>query len=1147
MCAYLSNYLLPSAHLARMPAKFTSLANKQRQLTAEGSTVVVDDLKIAHNKKKLELLASRMLADDTFTLLEAAHVSAAKQARALRARQGLQGAREHIDDVDASGLGMSDLGFRLGGVALTSGGGFAIQDASSSLRRGAKLKVVPIFSRSAPVSSALFRSPGLSDDESDGGGGPSTRARGGRDATGDSEDARSSSAAMPMRSPNRIQLAPLGMPSRKPKLDISSDQISSALIDWRAPTRLYVWGSGASGQLGAGSDPKNGKAVVQRCLNPMRVHIGGDPAADDGGDAKTSSTSNPDSIHRGIVEVTPIRVAVGRSVTAVIDNKRRVWTTGDGWLGRGGLERAHIPQPVTGLGGPVSVVEVACGHGFFVCCTMEGHVFVWGENLSMAHLNITSRKDFRRDGLGLGGSRAADKDANPSAPASPGASRAPAAFLAAGKQPLSSPSGAAGGAESAAVPRGATAHGHPLGLAPGDHERVPMPRQVIGGGLGGHGEHICSVAAGEGHMVALSTTGRVFTWGAGTSGACGHGSLDHCWSPTAIKLRPRRGNGLGSNDPYGSHNTTRNSSFSSSIHGSPGSGYGSDGDNESVSGSTIGGASAVASVVTRGTGTLNRSSFLSPRSFLQAARRQRIAGAATEGGDDEGDAGAAALSGTAAEEGRLVCAIAAGAHHTAVLACDGGVHVFGFAADGRLGLGIDKPIAVSRPTQLRGLPTMVGLACGGAHTLLLSADGRVYACGDNTFGQCGVNSRIYAQSHAAETLMSLSSSSSVVPPRLHADSLGVHEDVPAEAKVLVPRQVFTPSFSNVLLSKVIAGDRHSAAISLDGQLWMWGLNAEGACGNGSDTTSPEPVRVNRFKELRVVQAALGTIHSAAIVSRSKANNSTRPIDNFDGGDDAATGGGGGAAEPQLPIKLRRVRRQQLSVRMKAIAYAAAIRRRRARAARRRALRKAAADKMASSHGGTQRYSRAIEATQAAQTSDAARGGLGSSDGDVTDADADATGRGRSTRIGAQSYQVAVPKPIPHAAAVAAAGTHRHHHHHHHGRRRTWEEERDDAEFGKHAAAHYIQTMMRRWLWRVKRASATWRARAAGLQQTAAFANGNTSARSLGLGAGGVAGSSSSMTSTGATPRLNHQESARRAQLTQLHALGFKAPQPHGTR
>jgi len=41
------------------------------------------------------------------------------------------------------------------------------------------------------------------------------------------------------------------------------------------------------------------------------------------------------------------------------------------------------------------------------------------------------------------------------------------------------------------------------------------------------GVSVVSVAAGDGHMVALSASGVVFTWGDGKAGACGHGGRIH--------------------------------------------------------------------------------------------------------------------------------------------------------------------------------------------------------------------------------------------------------------------------------------------------------------------------------------------------------------------------------------------------------------------------------------------------------------------------------------------------------------------------------------------------------------------------------------------------------------------------------------------
>jgi alpha-tubulin suppressor-like RCC1 family protein len=1053
------------------------------------------DLKAAQSSRaRLDALAGRLLADDTFFLIDTARVSPAKQARALRARMARFGASggpvvqpdsgdeeeaalargggarrrrggdgdDEDDDDDGDGDRPVHAGSlraaRFGGVSLSSQLGNPITDAASALRRGARLRVSPIRGSGG----------------GDGSGG----------LVGSASSAAASSSSPAGRSPHRLQLAPLPgrspsyahKPSaRGPAIDASSSEISGALVEWRAPTRLYVWGGGPKGQLGVGA--LDGRATSTRMSVPVRIQVG-----------------------------TPIRVSCGRDATAIVDSQRRLWTCGDGWLGRGVKERTHVPVLLPTTGGPMSIVEVACGHGFFVACTVDGAVVVWGENLTMAAL-AGSSKEFRKDGLGIG--RAA-------APHSPAAAAA-----------SSSSGGGAAGAESAPAssPRvpavagaGLTAHGHPLGLTPGELTRVPAPKFVPGffGGptpaspspSGPSGDVVISVAAGEGHMVAMTAAGHVFTWGAGTSGACGHGTLEHCYSPRRIRLRPRR-----VRDP------TATPWASTAI--------GED----------------AAAEEDEGLGSGRRGSFgsLMSSGASMAAPASSAGGRSPTGADKGGGGGGGGGTTSAAEEGRQACSIAAGAHHTAVLALDGTVHVFGFAEGGRLGLGLDRAVAVSRPTQLRSLPTLVAVACGDAHTLLLSADGRVYACGDNVFGACGINTRLFGAAAAAAADRALPGFGSGGEGGLQGMGAGALTDdkVVAEARVLAPRQVFTPAFANIMVTRIMAGARHSAAVSVDGKMWMWGLNTEGCCGNGDDNTTPEPTRVARFKELRVVQASLGGVHTGAIVSRGRVGNANTALASLDQDD----GGGGGATalEPPLSLKLRRARRQALNIRKKAVAYAASMRRRQARRARRKALRKAVTTGleereragMGGMGGGRGHYRGAIAVMQSATDAEAADAAAAAAAAAAASSAASSGGGydsdGYGSAGGESSY---APGPSAFSRRYANAAAARR-------ARGMWELDPDDAEYGKNAAAYLIQTMCRKWIYTVRRRKRAAVQAAAAAAQRAAMAAATRSS-------GAVVGSRAALKQNVDSPAAGRKGAGRPKQHA-VNMSGEPGEPPSGSR
>ena len=76
---------------------------------------------------------------------------------------------------------------------------------------------------------------------------------------------------------------------------------------------------------------------------------------------------------------------------------------------------------------------------------------------------------------------------------------------------------------------------------------------------------------------------------------------------------------------------------------------------------------------------------------------------------------------------------------------------------------------------------------------------------------------------------------------------------------------FTPAGE---ITQIAAGDSHSAAVTKDGDLYMWGANGSGQLGIQSNVDSNIPVKVNNssstLPEKSVKYVALGSYHSAAI-------------------------------------------------------------------------------------------------------------------------------------------------------------------------------------------------------------------------------------------------------------------------------------------
>ena len=156
-------------------------------------------------------------------------------------------------------------------------------------------------------------------------------------------------------------------------------------------------------------------------------------------------------------------------------------------------------------------------------------------------------------------------------------------------------------------------------------------------------------------------------------------------------------------------------------------------------------------------------------------------------------------------------AIAAGDQFNLVLCSDGTLAAWGANATGQLGnnstADSSVPVAVDVSGVLAG-ETVLALAAGSGHSLVLCSDGTLAAWGDGTDGQLGNNS-----------------------------------DVPSTAPVVVDASP-SSALSGETVTAIAAGAGHSVALCANGTVAAWGLNTSGQLGNDSSINSSLPGAVD---------------------------------------------------------------------------------------------------------------------------------------------------------------------------------------------------------------------------------------------------------------------------------------------------------------
>ena len=184
--------------------------------------------------------------------------------------------------------------------------------------------------------------------------------------------------------------------------------------------------------------------------------------------------------------------------------------------------------------------------------------------------------------------------------------------------------------------------------------------------------------------------------------------------------------------------------------------------------------------------------------------------------------------------GKTVVAVAGGHYHSLALCSDGTLAAWGYNEYGQLGNGSttssNVPVAVSTTGVLSG-KTVVAIAAGSSHNLVLCADGTLAAWGYNSDGELGNGT----------------STTSHLPVAVRMSG------------ALAGRRVVA----------VDAGSSHSLAFCSDGTLAAWGNDSVGQLGDGNTTQSNVPVAVSTSamaagERFAAGTSALGSAHSLAI-------------------------------------------------------------------------------------------------------------------------------------------------------------------------------------------------------------------------------------------------------------------------------------------
>ncbi|XP_048855280.1 LOW QUALITY PROTEIN: E3 ubiquitin-protein ligase HERC2 [Brienomyrus brachyistius] len=167
-----------------------------------------------------------------------------------------------------------------------------------------------------------------------------------------------------------------------------------------------------------------------------------------------------------------------------------------------------------------------------------------------------------------------------------------------------------------------------------------------------------------------------------------------------------------------------------------------------------------------------------------------------------------------------VVQVAGGSKSLFAVTAEGKVYACGEATNGRLGLGLSSG-TIPIPRQITALSNYVvkkvAVHSGGRHAMALTVDGKVFSWGEGDDGKLGHFSRMNC-------------------------------DKPRLIEALKTKRI----------RDIACGSSHSAAITSSGELYSWGLGEYGRLGHGDNTTQLRPKLVKVLLGHRVVQVACGS-------------------------------------------------------------------------------------------------------------------------------------------------------------------------------------------------------------------------------------------------------------------------------------------------
>ena len=227
--------------------------------------------------------------------------------------------------------------------------------------------------------------------------------------------------------------------------------------------------------------------------------------------------------------------------------------------------------------------------------------------------------------------------------------------------------------------------------------------------------------------------------------------------------------------------------------------------------------------------------------------------------------------------------VSAGYRHTVMLSDQGHVYACGDGEYGRLGDGNAFDHSVSVPLRMQGLDNIriTQVSAGEFHTVMVSDQGHVYACGNGRFGRLGDGNTSYHNVGLPLRMQELDNiritqvsagycHTVMVSDQGHVYACGdgrfgqLGDENAYDHSVGVPLRM--QGLDNIRITQVSAGYRHTVMLSDQGHVYACGDGEYGRLGDGNafDHSVSVPLRMQGLDNIRITQVSADYHHTVML-------------------------------------------------------------------------------------------------------------------------------------------------------------------------------------------------------------------------------------------------------------------------------------------